>query len=385
MLRRAILTCSLLSLISCSHNLSNTELGLINEDGKSESIPSLAEAYKDYFKVGAAVDSGSYISHADLLKKHFNSLTTENEMKFEALQPQLNQFTFEVADAMLDFARNNDMATRGHALIWHRQTPDWVFQDADGEPVSEEVLRQRMNHHISTVMKHFGRRVDVWDVVNEAVMDDGRLRTFQEEGDDQKSRWFDILGEAYIEDAFRFAHQANPDAKLFYNDYYNYLPARREAIYGLLKNLLEKGVPVHGVGLQCHLNIHASDDPTHQSYYQTIENLEKSIQLYASLGLDVQITELDVSVYVGGKAKSEKDYYTLAAFSPELQAEQAKRYKELFEMFRRNKNIISNVTFWGVADDNTWLSEFASGRQDFPMLFDIKHQPKPAFDAVINF
>jgi len=246
-------------------------------------------------------------------------------------------------------------------------------------------LRQRMRDHIFTVMQHFKGKVDAWDVVNEAIMDDGSMRTDQEESDDQKSAFYGILGEAYIEEAFRLAREADPDAKLFYNDYYNYIPARRDAIYNMVKNLQEKGVPIDGVGLQAHLNTEPSTNPEHQSYHQTIENLEKAIQMYASLGLEVHITELDVSVYIGGNKYEQKDFYTPETFSNELQAKQAQRYKELFAMFRRNSDAITSVTFWGIADDNTWLSEFDSGRQDFPMLFDINHQPKPAFNAVVDF
>lgn len=347
--------------------------------------PSLWRAYKPYFRIGAAVDPQSMHTHANVLARHFNSVTAENEMKWEALQPTPNEFNYAAADDLIKFARSNKMFVRGHALIWHRQTPEWVFKNNSGGPVDAQELRARMKNHITQVMQHFGNKIDSWDVVNEAIMDDGKLRTDKEEKDDQKSPWFGVLGESYIADAFNFAHEANPRAKLFYNDYYNYIPARREAIYQLLKGLRNKGVPVHGVGLQAHLNIRPSDDPKHQSFHQTIENLEKSIQLYASLGLEVQITELDVSVYIGGIKYNPQTYYTPLTFNAQIQAEQAQRYRSLFAMFRRNHTHISSVTLWGIADDNTWLSEFASGRKDFPLLFDINHKPKPAFFAVLDF
>jgi endo-1,4-beta-xylanase len=347
--------------------------------------PSLAKVYEPYFKIGAAADLNSYKTHAPLLIKHFNSLTTENEMKFESLQPKENQFDFATADAMIAFARERGMATRGHALVWHRQTPAWVFKNAQGKPLTAPQLKARMCHHITQVMQHFKGKIDAWDVVNEAIMDNGALRTHLEEKEDQRSPWYGIMGDQYIEDAFRCAHQADPSAKLYYNDYYNYIPQRQTAIYNLLKSLKEKGVKIDGVGLQGHLNVLPSKDPKHQSYHQSVENLEKAIKLYASIGLDVQITELDISVYVGGQAKEKKDYYTTETFNTDLQQRQAQRYKALFEMFRRNHQAISSVTFWGIADDNTWLSEFPSGRQDFPMLFDVQHRPKPAFYSVVNF
>lgn len=357
-----------------------------NSTGPAEAEPpTLKSKYANYFSVGAAVDSRSYQTHEGLLVEHFSSLTTENEMKFDSLQPAEGRFNYTVPDRVAAFAEANGMKMRGHALVWHRQNPAWLFQDDQGEPVAADVLRERMRSHISNVVEHFKGEVSAWDVVNEAIMNDGELRTGEEEEDDQKSPWFAILGESYIADAFRFASEADPDALLFYNDYYNYLPARREAIYELLKGLLDDGVPVHGVGLQCHLNIEPSDNPEHPSYYQTVSNLEEAIELYSSLGLQVQITELDVSVYVAGNTYEKEDFYTEETFTEDVQARQAERYRALFEMFREHADVITTVSFWGVADDNTWLSEFSSGRTDFPLLFDTHHEPKPAYDAVMDF
>ncbi|MBC3765488.1 endo-1,4-beta-xylanase [Neptunicella marina] len=346
---------------------------------------SLKQKYQDYFYVGAAADQNSYIDHAELLKTHFSSMTTENEMKFESLEPSQNQFDFALADKMVAFAKSNQMQMRGHALVWHRQTPQWVFFDETDNKRSKDQVLAIMKNHIDNVVGHFKGKVDYWDVVNEAIMDDGSMRTENESADDQKSWWYGTIGKDYIAAAFHYAHAADPNAKLYYNDYYNYIPARQQAIYDLLKSLLEQGVPIDGVGLQAHLNTIPSDDPNHQSYYQSIENLEKAIQLYASLGLDVQITELDVSLYIGGHKYEKSDFYTADTIPAELDEKQAQRYADLFAMFRRNSQHISNVTFWGIADDNTWLSEFDSGREDFPMLFDVKHQPKSAFNAVMDF
>jgi endo-1,4-beta-xylanase len=367
--------------------------GRIGGEGSAGSEPevppedqlTLHQKYADHFPIGAAVDLQSYTTHAELLTTHFNSITTENEMKLGSLQRSEGAFRFTTADTIVDFASSNGMAVRGHALVWHRQNPAWLFSDGEGGTASPVVLMQRMESHITNVMTHFAGRVEVWDVVNEAIMNDGRLRTGGEERDDQKSRWYEILGESYIAEAFRIAHEADPGARLFYNDYYNYSPARQQAIYALLRGLLEDGVPVHGVGLQCHLNIAPSDDPEHQSYYQTVENLEQAIELYSSLGLEVQITELDVSLYIAGNEYDESSYYTLETFTEELQQQQAERYREFFDMFREHSHAITGVTFWGIADDNTWLSEFSSGRRDFPLLFDTNHQPKPALEAVMDF
>jgi len=347
--------------------------------------PGLSERYADYFAIGAAVDSRSYVSHQELLLQQFSSVTLENEMKPESLQRVEGTFNYAVADRMVDFARDQGMAVRGHTLVWHRQTPAWMFVDDAGLPATPEVLRERMQAHITNVVDHFKGRVDAWDVVNEAMNDDGTFRTGAEEREDQQSRWHEILGESYIADAFRFAHEADPDARLFYNDYYNYLPEKQQGIYDLLASLLADGVPVHGVGLQGHINIEPSPDPEHQSYHQTVENLEAAIELYESLGLEIHVTELDMSIYIGGTMYEEEDFYTIESFTEEMQLQQAERYRSFFDLFRRHRDSLTSVTFWGLADDDTWLSEFSSGRTDFPLLFDTDRLPKKAFDAVIDF
>jgi endo-1,4-beta-xylanase len=259
-----------------------------------------------------------------------------------------------------------------------------VFSNGSGGNASREQLFTRMRSHISNVMKHFRGKVPVWDVVNEAVMEDGSYRDGNED-EGKKSKWYEIAGKDYIAEAFRAAHEADPDAKLFYNDFYDYVPAKHQFIYEMLKELLDAGVPVHGVGMQCHLNIEPSTNPMNQGYYQDVTHLEDAIKLYSSLGIEVQVTELDLSLYVPGVMYDESTFYTQATFTEALQIKQAERYREFFELFRRYAGKITAVTFWGIADDNTWLSEFDSGRDDFPLLFDMQHQPKKAFDAVMDF
>jgi endo-1,4-beta-xylanase len=215
-------------------------------------------------------------------------------------------------------------------------------------------------------------------------MDDGSFRT-DDEDEGQESGWYGALGDSYIAEAFIAARAADPDAKLFYNDYYNYHPLRRQAIYDLLKGLLDAGVPIDGVGLQGHLNLRPGTDPNEQSYHQTVENMETAIEMYASLGLDVQITELDLSLYLRGITYTEDMFYTPEKVTPAILAEQAERYAQFFAMFRKHADVISSVSFWGISDRNTWLSEFSSGRQDFPLLFDAALQPKPAFWAIVDF
>ncbi|HVZ32073.1 MAG TPA: endo-1,4-beta-xylanase [Polyangiaceae bacterium] len=346
---------------------------------------SLARKYAPFFPIGAAVNSETLHTHADLLAQQFDSITAENEMKFESLEKTEGKFDYASADEMVAFASAHGMKVRGHNLVWHRQTPDWVFKDASGGDASKELLLARLKNHISSVVGHFKGKLYAWDVVNEAIMDDGKDRTESEAEPDQRSKWHAILGTSYIAAAFRFAHEADPAAKLFYNDYRNYIPAKRDAIYQMLKQLLAEGVPIHGVGLQCHLAIAPSQDPGNHAYYQTVENLEKAIELYASLGLDVQITELDMSVYAPGGKYTPDQFYKATTLPPALLEEQAARYGAFFELFRKHKDQITGVTFWGIADDRTWLSTFKSGRQDFPLLFDVNHLPKPAFQRVMDF
>jgi endo-1,4-beta-xylanase len=347
--------------------------------------PSLARKYAALFPIGAAVNSRTLHTHAELLARHFSSITAENEMKFESVEKTEGNFDFTAADEMVAFARQHGMKVRGHTLVWHRQTPDWVFGNGSGGDASKEVLLARLEKHISNVVGHFKGSVYAWDVVNEAVMDDGKLRTATEAEPDQRSKWHGILGPSYIAAAFRAAHAADPEAKLFYNEYRNYVPVKRQAVYEMLKGLLADGVPVHGVGLQAHLSVEPSTAPDNHGYYQNVVEEEKTIELYASLGLEVQITELDVSLYVPGVKYGPSQFYTAATFSPELEAKQAERYGQFFELFRKHQKRITNVTFWGVADDETWLSKFSSGRQDFPLLFDTMHEPKKAFERIVAF
>lgn len=344
----------------------------------SGGTPNLWEKYKGYFPIGAAVDTKNY--NSAVLTKHFNSIVAEDQMKFDALEPSENQFNYTTADQMVSFATSHNMLVRGHTLVWFRQTPSWVFAGA-----TKETLLSRMRNHIANVVKHFKGKVYAWDVVNEAMMEDGDYRKGDETKEDQRSQWYQIAGPDYIAEAFKAAAAADPDAKLFYNDYYDWLPTKNQGIYKMLKGLLDAGVPVHGVGMQCHINIEPSTDPNNQGYYQTVAYLEEAIQLYASLGLEVQVTELDQSLYVPGVSYTSDQYYTEATFTTALQQKQADRYREFFELFRKYKGTITGVTFWGISDDNTWLSELSSGRKDFPLLFDAKQQPKKAFYAVVDF
>ncbi len=349
---------------------------------------SLYKKYMNHFPIGAAIDGNSYRdAHAAIWKEHFNAAVCENEMKWAALQPSEGNFQFGQANAMVNAARSNGMLVRGHVLVWFDMTPDWVFQG------SKEQVLQRMRTHVKSVMQEFKGRVYAWDVVNEAVI--GYDANGQDIGEDlgkldhwgyRNSKWQQIAGEEYIFEAFKAARAADPDAKLFYNDFWNYLDGKRAFIISFVKKLKEQNL-IDGVGLQCHLNISpAKEKMNNQSVYQTVENLEKEIREYAALGLDVHLTELDISIYTRDYTSDDQSrWYNGNDLNEDYQNRLAARYKEFFDMFRRNADKIQNVTFWGIADDNTWLSEFPSGRPDHPLLFDKHLMPKKAFDAIMNF
>lgn len=302
-------------------------------------------------------------SQRSLLLEHFNSITAENEMKFERLHPAKDRYTFEQADRLVGFAREHGMKMRGHTLVWHNQTPSWVFQDGNGMAAGREHLLSRMKQHIQTVVSRYSDDIYCWDVVNEVIADEGSEPL-------RKSPWLDIVGPDFIDKAFEFAHEADPKAQLFYNDYNECSPEKRERIYSLVRGLMDRGVPIHGVGLQGHWKL----------YGPTLDSIRAAIERYAELGLKLQITELDISVYEHEDRRTD-----LKAPTAEMIAMQEERYESIFRLFREYKDVITGVTFWGAADDYTWLDNFpVKGRKNWPFLFDEQQRPKRAFDKVIG-
>lgn len=326
-------------------------------------VPSLHEAFKDYFPIGAAVNPSTLESAGALIARHYNSLTAENHMKPALLQPEEGRFTFENADKIAEFATKHGMRLRGHTLAWHNQTPDWMFEGPGGQPASKDLILSRLRTHIDTVVRRYRGTIYCWDVVNEVIND--------KEGDLLRhSRWFELTGEDYIHKAFEFAHEADPNALLFYNDYHETLPVKRERIYTLVKQLIERGTPIHGIGLQAHWNI----------YEPSLEEIKVAIERYAELGLQLQFTELDLSMFRGDDKRRDVKVPT-----EEMIEQQAVQYERIFNLFRSYKDVISGVTFWGAADDYTWLDHFVGKeRKTWPMLFNDQHEPKPCFWSVIN-
>ncbi|MFC5283027.1 endo-1,4-beta-xylanase [Pedobacter alpinus] len=329
----------------------------------------LKDYYKNYFDIGVAIRPSELTNEdeAKLVTKQFSSITAENAMKMVSLQPRENRFFWKDADAIVDFAVKNKMKIRGHTLCWHTQAPGWMFKDSLGNDVSKEVLLQRLKTHINTVVSRYKGRIYAWDVVNEVVPDDSSLF--------RNSKWYQITGEDFIAKAFEYAHEADPNAILFYNDYNTEIPAKREKIYNMLKGLLAKGVPIHGVGLQGHWSV---NNPSR-------EELEKSIEMFSSLGLQIQITELDVSVYSGrqGGQIGNNQQVEKVVFTPEMEKMQMEKYKMIFDVFRKYRKEITGVTFWNLSDRYTWLN--MRGRKNFPLLFNENLEPKKVYWEVVKF
>jgi endo-1,4-beta-xylanase len=335
-----------------------------------DSTKGLKDYYKDYFPVGISVSPRNLQGdEAHLILQQFNSLTPENVMKPGLIHPEENRFNWGPADEIVNFAQSNGLRVRGHTLCWHQQTGDWFFRDSLGKTVSKEVLLNRLRNHIFQVVGRYKGKVYAWDVVNEVIADDSTKFL-------RDSPWYTICGEDFIFKAFEYAHQADPEAQLFYNDYNSERPEKRKRIFRLLKQLVNANVPITGVGLQGHWSI----------YEPSEKELGESIEQFSSLGLKIQITELDVSIYRWEKFQRERTPADSDLFTPTLEQRQLEEYAMAFRVFRKYKNVVTGITFWNVSDRHTWLDSYpVKGRKNYPLLFDQRLKPKRAFGAVVNF
>jgi endo-1,4-beta-xylanase len=334
-------------------------------NNSNEKVLSLAETYKDYFKIGAAVRVEDLEGiHGKTLIKHFNSITAENAMKFGEIQPEEGKYDFYKTDKMKEFALRNNMKMRGHTFVWHNQNPSWLFTNKNGEQVSKEILINRLKEHVKVLSDRYKDVIYAWDVVNEAVEDkSGELY--------RDTAWRRILGEDYIKTAFEIAREANNETELYYNDYNNEYPEKLDKSYKMLKDLLRKGTPIDGVGIQAHWNITDNN---------LKENLKNAIEKYASLGLKIQITELDVSMF-----NFEDRRKDLLQPTSEMLYLQEEMYNNIFQIFREYRDVVNSVTFWGISDKYTWKDYFpVRVRKDWPMVFDVDANPKPAFERIVN-
>ena len=339
----------------------------------------LKDVSADQFLMGTALNvrqvAGLDTNATNIVKKHFNAIVAENCMKMEEVQPEEGRFTFNDADNFVKFGEENGLTMTGHCLIWHSQCPEWFCVDKNGKNVSPEVLKQRMKTHITTVVQHFKGKLKGWDVVNEAIIEDGSYR---------KSKFYEILGEEFIPLAFQYAHEADSTIELYYNDYGMDNPGRREGVVKLIRSLKEKGLRIDAVGMQGHMGMD----------YPKIEEFEKSMLAFAKEGVKVMITEWDMSALptVSRTANISDTVAFKKALNPypnELpdsvsQAWNA-RMKQFFELFEKHADIVDRVTAWGVSDGDSWKNGFPiRGRKDYPLLFDRNYQPKPWVKEVIE-
>lgn len=375
-----ILTVSLAGLCAASF------FGCSNGKEQGEEGEWLKDIYQNYFPIGTIIKTGMPDMYEDLYP-HFNSVSAEFEMKWDALQPTEGNFAFDTADVLLEFAEENDMKMRGHALVWYKALPSWVL--ADG--TTKEQALGRIGNHIDGVLEHYGDRVYCWDVVNEALanlptqaqVDSGEFyRTGNEALGTNCGDWYALCGNDFIKEAFRAADAARErlglDVKLYYNDYGLNIPVKREACLKMVNELLAEGIAIDGIGMQGHYYIGDFSMP----------EFENSVKAFTELGLDVQVTELDISIYP--YSPSDAIYDEL----PEsLDAIQASMYGGIFEICREysepwkeGAGRVTGITVWGLADDLTILDkEPVANRKNWPLLFDEDHNPKSAYYAVTDF
>lgn len=340
----------------------------------------LARAFRKAFRMGVAVSNLALDQQDDaqlrLIRDEFNSVTGENAMKWGVIRPDGRTWQWERADRLASFASRNRMALVGHTLVWHSQIPASVFADDAGNALTRSALLARMHEHIDTLAGRYKGRVWAWDVVNEAIDEDRGWR---------RSRWHQIIGDDYMEQAFRFAHAADPRAQLLYNDYNMHNPGKRAFLVKVLRDYLDRGVPISGIGMQSHVGL----------AYPDLAEWERSIATYSEMGLKVHITEMDVDV-LPQAAAAQADVANRAGYAAELdpwrqelpdevQQRLADRYEALFRILLRYERSVERVTFWGLHDGISWKNDFpVRGRTNHPLLFDRAMQPKPAYERLMN-
>lgn len=347
--------------------------------GRQTAPTPLKEAFADRFLVGTALNeaqiTGADARGAALVAREFNSVVAENCMKCEKIHPARDSFDFVLPDRFVEFGERHGMFVVGHTLVWHSQCAPWFFVDDRGRDVSRDELIARMREHITTVVSRYRGRVKGWDVVNEAILDDGSLRP---------SKFLEIIGEEYLALAFRFAHEADPDAELYYNDFAMASPGKRGRTVQLVRDLRAAGLRIDGVGMQGHMGMD----------YPDAAEFERSIRAFADAGVKVMITEWDVTVLptVTQGAEVSDSFAYRQEMNPypdglPTGVEEAwnERIRTFFDIFVRNSDVISRVTAWGVTDGDTWRNDWPMpGRRDYPLLFDREYRMKPVVAEIIE-
>lgn len=334
--------------------------------------PTLKAYFEDKFLIGVAINVNQSSEKDSLgvavVKRHFNSVVAEDCMKCENIHPEEHRFFWDEADQFVKFGEENGMAVIGHCLIWHSQCAPWFFVDSEGNQIDAETLKERMRTHITTIVNRYRGRIKGYDVVNEAVLDNGQMR---------QSKFYEILGDEYIPWAFKCAHEADPDAELYYNDYSMALPAKRETVIKLVKNLQARGLRIDAVGMQSHMGMGHPD----------FSEYEKTIQAIIGTGIDVQFTELDMDAIPSisfGAAVEDREAYR-AQMNPYTEGLPDSvsniwnaRMKQVFQIYDKYSDHIKRVTAWGVSDGDSWKNNWPmKGRTNYPLLFDRNYEMKP--------
>ena len=348
----------------------------------------LKDAYAGAFRVGTAVDeaivSGADTASQRIVTREFETITAENVLKAERVNPQPGVYAWGPADAFVEFGERHGMFIVGHTLVWHNQTPAWFFQDRDGKPNTPTAQAERLRSHIETLAGRYKGRIHAWDVVNEVIDDDGSYRP---------TTWVRGIGsgDSLVALSFRHAERYAPGAELYYNDFNAWRPAKRDGIMRLVRMLKRQGIRIDGVGMQGHWGLN----------YPRTEYIEAAIDSFATLGVKVMITELDVDVLpltregqIIGTGMSHPQFQ-LEEFETyldpyrnglpaDVQRRLAERYAELFRIFYRKRDKIDRVTVWGVHDGMSWKNDYpVPGRTNYPLLWTRDRTPKPALDAVL--
>lgn len=356
LLRAALVRCGLCALFLCAVSPALSQ---------AQQSRGLKDAYRRQFDVGVSLNLRNVgkDGHRALITANFSTATAENAMKPASVHPREGVYAWEAADSIADFCRQHGMRMRGHCLCWHEQFPDWMFTDERGHEVAKEVFYARLREHIHAVVGRYKDVVDAWDVVNEAIADGPADVACAY----RQTRHYQLCGDEFIAKAFAFAHEADSTALLFYNDYSTVDPAKRDRIMAMIRKMRAAGVPMHGMGMQAHYNI----------YWPDAALLEAAIDSFSQVTDVIHITELDVRANhgKGGQLKFGRgeggmpDLETLTRFN--------NQYASLFRVFRRHSDVIGNVTFWNLSDNDSWL-----GADNYPLLIDKDYKPKPAYYIV---
>jgi endo-1,4-beta-xylanase len=318
--------------------------------------------------IGVAINQRQFeqvdTAAADIITKQFNQISPENVLKFQPVHPAADRYAFDAADRYVQFGVDRRMQVVGHTLVWHSQTGAWVFQGTDGKPADRDTLLARMREHIRTVVGRYKGKIHGWDVVNEAIDEDGSLR---------KSPWQVGIGDDYVAKAFEFAREADPNAELYYNDFNLEKPAKRAGVIKLVRDLQARKLRIDGIGNQAHWHL---DTPA-------IDEIDTALVELHATGLKVVYTELDINLLPDTERGADPSVANPYAngLPEDVQRQLARRYADVFRVFLKHRDAVTRVTFWGLSDADSWLNR---GRMNYPLLWDRQRQPKPAFDAVVD-